>query len=41
MVDATLANKKSWHGGGKVSFKRVKAGENPTCGSVDLDEHHS
>ncbi len=29
MVDATLANKKSWHGGGKVSFKRVKAGENP------------
>nr|WP_228461012.1 DUF3152 domain-containing protein [Gordonia crocea] len=29
MVDATLANSKSWIGGGKVSFKRVNAGQNP------------
>ncbi len=29
MVDATLANKKSWIGGGKVAFKRVGAGQNP------------
>ncbi len=29
MVDATLANKRSWIGGGKVAFKRVGAGQNP------------
>ncbi|MFT4128434.1 MAG: DUF3152 domain-containing protein [Gordonia sp. (in: high G+C Gram-positive bacteria)] len=29
MVDATLANRHSWIGGGKVSFKRVGAGQSP------------
>lgn len=29
MVDATLANRHSWIGGGKVSFKRVGAGQEP------------
>ncbi|NNG97553.1 DUF3152 domain-containing protein [Gordonia araii NBRC 100433] len=29
MVEATLANKKSWIGGGKVSFQRVGPGNNP------------
>ena len=29
MVDATLANKKSWIGGGKVSFKRVNGDQSP------------